>query len=725
LPVTEEQTAGAGWRRWSQWSRLPLTPILLAMVVSSAGLYVYREHVRATAYVQQQATMYARVLADHTARAVFSVNVLMGAAASRLDVAISETARSGIPIEDSLQRTLSDVTAGLPLVRSLSVLRDDGWVQASSQAGNVGTRVMPELFLPGQQGRQKTLLFANGRDLADASPRGAQASKHQLLLLAGEIPAKTGRPRLWLVAALNPEYFATQHELLLDSQLWRSAVMSLDGRVLAATLNFPAEFGTVLPAASSAGAGEFGLMQHQGLDGQAALGAWRLTRDLPLRVQVELPLDEAMASWEEHARDVAAGTTAVSMMILVLGAAARRQGRARERAEEDRARARAQLREQSEMTEQVVHAMAVPVFLTDPQGKLLLANAAWSRLMGMDGDAATETEERERAARVQQLLCRGIDDVGTQDAVRWPLDLPDGGGQMRETVITKVALRGDAGQIRGIIGTAVDVTEYKQAARATESARRAAEASNQARAEFVANITHELRTPLQSILGFAELGESRAEGQDRLKLMFHRVHEAGGRMLRLVDELLDMSRIGSTVGSIRLRPALLAEPVREVLDELRPMAHRRGLRLQLQVDERLYEAQCHIDPARLQQVARNVLANALRFAPDHTAVEVNLSAVDGHAVVCVRDHGPGVPHGEVDSIFEPFVQSSLTKDGSGGTGLGLTICRQIMKAHGGFIEASNHSEGGAVFRFGVPLDDVVAAESPTANTPASTLAEAN
>jgi signal transduction histidine kinase len=147
--------------------------------------------------------------------------------------------------------------------------------------------------------------------------------------------------------------------------------------------------------------------------------------------------------------------------------------------------------------------------------------------------------------------------------------------------------------------------------------------------------------------------------------------------------------------------------------------------LQLQVDERLYEAQCHIDPARLQQVARNVLANALRFAPDHTAVEVNLSAVDGHAVVCVRDHGPGVPHGEVDSIFEPFVQSSLTKDGSGGTGLGLTICRQIMKAHGGFIEASNHSEGGAVFRFGVPLDDVVAAESPTANTPASTLAEAN
>ena len=73
------------------------------------------------------------------------------------------------------------------------------------------------------------------------------------------------------------------------------------------------------------------------------------------------------------------------------------------------------------------------------------------------------------------------------------------------------------------------------------------------------------------------------------------------------------------------------------------------------------------------------------------------------AVASVRDHGPGVPVDEVESIFEPFVQSSRTKDGSGGTGLGLAICRQIMQAHGGFIVADNHRQGGALFRFGLPL----------------------
>jgi signal transduction histidine kinase len=174
-------------------------------------------------------------------------------------------------------------------------------------------------------------------------------------------------------------------------------------------------------------------------------------------------------------------------------------------------------------------------------------------------------------------------------------------------------------------------------------------------------------------------------------------------MLKLVDELLDISRIGSTVGSIKLRVMPVAEPLREVVDELRSLAQQRGLTLKLQVDDALQDAQGRIDPPRLQQVVRNVLANALRFAPTGTAVDVTLQSQDGMALVQVRDHGPGVPEDELENIFEPFVQSSRTKDGSGGTGLGLAICRQIMQAHGGFIVADNHRQGGAVFRFGLPL----------------------
>jgi PAS domain S-box-containing protein len=446
-----------------------------------------------------------------------------------------------------------------------------------------------------------------------------------------------------------------------------------------------------------------GLADERSLTETPALGAWRAAHRHPVAVQAELPREQALAPWRQETKQTAALAAALSLVVAALVAAARRQRAARLASDADRSRAQQQLRDQYELTEQLVDAMAVPVFLTDLDANLLLANRAWVELMGLSDESAPPAAMAERQQRVQKLLERGIGEVRSAGSTSWPLDVPRADGTLRETVVTRVALRGEQGQVRGVIGTLVDVTEYKQAARATETARRAAEASSQARAEFVANVTHELRTPLQSILGFAELGEGRAEGQDKLQLMFRRVHQAGTRMLRLVDDLLDISRIGSTVGSIKLRVAPVGEPLREVVDELRTLAQQRGLRLELRVDDALQGAPARIDPARLQQVARNVIANAMRFAPAGTAVEITLLSQDGMAVMQVRDHGPGIPEGETDSIFEPFVQSSRTKDGSGGTGLGLTICRQIMQAHGGFIAASNHRGGGAVFRFGLPL----------------------
>jgi PAS domain S-box-containing protein len=693
---------------WHVLRVLPLTPLALAVLVAGACTYAVRERVQVQAQAQQQAALYARILADHTARSVSAVKLLMGAAGSRVGNMMGEAQVDLLTSAEGVHRTLSDVTAGQPILRSLSLVSGDGVVKASSQTLNVGSRLDPRVLEAAGGWEALSVNVATGRDLADASLGLRVGSKHQTLLLAQGLPVRAGQPPLWLVAALNPEFFALQHQLMLDSPHWRAAVLTLDGKVLTATENFPSEPGSALVGAPGAGSGEFGLWLRQHKSDSDAIGAWRLTRSFPLRVHVELPEHEVLASWRADMRSLALGTLVVGVGILGLGATVRRHRRDRHEAEADRTRAREQLREQYEMTEQLVDAMAVPVFLTDLGSNLLLANRAWVTLLSLDKNPSTAAATAERDARVEALLNRGIADVNSESSTQWSLDLPEEDGSLRETVVTKVALRSDSGQVRGVIGTIVDVTEYKQAARATESARRAAEASNQARADFVANITHELRTPLQSILGFAELGQDRAGGQDKLKLMFQRVHESGTRMLRLVEELLDMSRIGSTVGSISLRDASLAEPLRDVVDELRPLARKRDLTLKLQVDEELRDALCSIDPTRVQQVARNVIANALRFAPQGTDVDVSLRLHDDMAWVSVRDHGPGIPPAETEAIFEPFVQSSLTKDGSGGTGLGLAICRQILKAHGGSIEAGNHEQGGAVFRFGVQLSQPVA-----------------
>lgn len=109
------------------------------------------------------------------------------------------------------------------------------------------------------------------------------------------------------------------------------------------------------------------------------------------------------------------------------------------------------------------------------------------------------------------------------------------------------------------------------------------------------------------------------------------------------------------------------------------------------------------DPLRIQQVLRNVLANAMRFSPEHGTVELEADAVEGWWRLRTADRGPGIPEAEVERIFEALVQSSRTKDGSGGAGLGLAISRTIMQAHGGRISARNRPGGGSVFEIELPV----------------------
>ena len=208
-------------------------------------------------------------------------------------------------------------------------------------------------------------------------------------------------------------------------------------------------------------------------------------------------------------------------------------------------------------------------------------------------------------------------------------------------------------------------------------------------------MSHELRTPLQSIIGFSELGLDRETPHPRWRDMLRNIHAGGERMLRLVNDLLDTSKVDDKSTQLNIQQHDLVSLTSEVLRELQPLADRRQLRLELHASQA--EVPTEVDGFRMQQVLRNVLANALRFAPPGTAIEIDCQCMAAAgSVVTVRDHGPGIPEPELDAIFEAFVQSSLTSDGSGGTGLGLTLCRKIMAAHGGRIRAANAPGGGAL-----------------------------
>lgn len=385
----------------------------------------------------------------------------------------------------------------------------------------------------------------------------------------------------------------------------------------------------------------------------------------------------------------------------------------------ERHAAEQQLQAQLAFSALLLEISPLPMALSDAHGRLLTVNRAWQAFLGhrdavlaapagkplgsgVPGLPQQPLEEQARHRQHdQRLLAPAVPGLDTEHELRYESRILHADGSLRDVVVTKVRVPGEGGQARGILCALMDVSEFREAERATRDARDAAEEASRSKSEFVANISHELRTPLQSILGFSELGMVRGTDAPKLAAMFRDIHASGERMLALVNDLLDVAKIESTVGTFHLERTDLRGLVRAVVRELDPLLTRKRLR----VDETVSDAPLvvKVDPLRFQQVMRNILANAIKFSPPERAIELLGEATpDGEIRWRVRDHGPGIPPAEVDQIFEAFVQSSSTKDGSGGTGLGLAICRKIVEAHGGRITAGNAPGGGAVFELVLP-----------------------
>lgn len=369
----------------------------------------------------------------------------------------------------------------------------------------------------------------------------------------------------------------------------------------------------------------------------------------------------------------------------------------------DRVVAQQKLQTQLAVSALMLEISPLPLSMLDTLGRYVSVNQAWEEFTGRQradviGQAAASYLPPDEAA-LHNAQDRELLKSGGRASYEARVTHRD--GSRRDVMLIKTAVPGDDGAVAGILVVVMDVSEFRAAERATRDARDAAEEASRAKTEFIANISHELRTPLQSILGFSELGMVRGRQHEKLASMFADIHASGQRMLALVNDLLDVSKIESTVGTMHLERTDLRGLVREVAREVDPLLAGRQLTLSLSLSELPMVGR--VDPMRFQQVVRNVLANAIKFSPFHGRIEVNgQTLASGELRISVSDQGPGIPPDEIEHVFEAFVQSSQTKDGSGGTGLGLAICRKILEAHGGRIHAENVPGGGTVFHIHLP-----------------------
>ncbi|MCC7141475.1 MAG: HAMP domain-containing histidine kinase [Candidatus Eisenbacteria bacterium] len=230
------------------------------------------------------------------------------------------------------------------------------------------------------------------------------------------------------------------------------------------------------------------------------------------------------------------------------------------------------------------------------------------------------------------------------------------------------------------------------------------------RRRFLADVTHELATPLTSIRGYAQTlidPKISATTEERAHYVSTILEEAE-RMERLVRELLDLARLEAGHGALDLVELDWAELCRNALRRFSPRFRERSIDLTWGDDRSAESVPCLVraDGHRLEQVIDNLLGNALRYVPEGGRVEVRVLRHQGRARLEVKDNGPGFSAAELPYVFDRFYRADPSRS-TAGTGLGLAIVREIVRAHGGEAHAVNRPEGGACLQIDLPLRDGV------------------
>ena len=353
-----------------------------------------------------------------------------------------------------------------------------------------------------------------------------------------------------------------------------------------------------------------------------------------------------------------------------------------------------------------------------PDGRLTFVNGAYCRAFGQSRDELTQAlfpfSSDARSATHATTLER-------------ELTLPTGGSiwvQWHHRAITDQS--GDVVEYQAV---GHDVTAQRAAEAALKRAKHAAETADRAKGEFFSQVSHEIRTPINGVIGFARLlNDTSLSAIQREHVAM--IHSSGVALEKLIGDILDLSKIEAGKVDIEHAPFSPQECAEEVLAFFADKARQANLKLKFRLDPGLPSV-VNGDPHRLRQILFNLMANALKFT-EQGSITLHLSCSRGEPAeggrlraarlfFAVTDTGIGIPEDQLSSLFQPFTQIDPSAERRrAGTGLGLLISRRLCELMGGTISAESFRGEGSTFRFSVLTDCAVDTEIPLVVTPVAT-----
>lgn len=256
-----------------------------------------------------------------------------------------------------------------------------------------------------------------------------------------------------------------------------------------------------------------------------------------------------------------------------------------------------------------------------------------------------------------------------------------------------------AGSLDSRIRAHAETLEYRRLVEVLNTMLDRIDAAFEAQRRFTADASHELRSPLTALRGELELALRRDRSSEEYRRVLESALEEAEQLSAVAEDLLTLARSDAGVMEPRREPTDLADVARSVVANLGERADEKQIRLRTRVDG---EAAGCYDPQLLQRALRNLVENAVKFTTPGGTVEIAVSSEDGRHVMAVEDTGPGIREDDLPRIFDRFYQADVSRHHEEGSGLGLSIVRAVVEAHGGRVGAENRESGGARFRIVLP-----------------------